>query len=163
MLTTVRRLVLVAPPQAGAAPIELARVGVSGMCSVVAGRVTAATMPPASVIGVESGSEETVARTELEPVFAELVRQWRSDARLVPGRRDEGWGALARRCPGPYQDAALVPLTTWGRRADGRVSACAGERLPAVRCDAGVHAGEDADCDCRFRPRAARGIARSGP
>ncbi|MFH7598040.1 hypothetical protein WDV06_23505 [Streptomyces racemochromogenes] len=42
------------------------------------------------------GSEETVPRPELEPIFTDLARQWETDGRLVPGRADEEWAILAR-------------------------------------------------------------------
>lgn len=40
---------------------------------------------------------EAVLRPDLEPIFTELVRQWETAGRFVPGRADEEWTAIARR------------------------------------------------------------------
>ncbi|MFF3691657.1 hypothetical protein [Streptomyces sp. NPDC002187] len=59
------------------------------------------TMQPTPAVGVQRSGSETIFRPELEPIFTELVRQWESDGRLVPGRPDEEWTILARRCTWP--------------------------------------------------------------
>ncbi len=36
-----------------------------------------------------------------EPIYAALVQEWLNAGRRVPGRHDEEWAILARRCPRP--------------------------------------------------------------
>ncbi|OKK02417.1 hypothetical protein AMK26_22425 [Streptomyces sp. CB03234] len=38
---------------------------------------------------------------ELESIFTALAARWESSGRAVPGRPDEEWTILARRCPWP--------------------------------------------------------------
>ncbi|MFI1769767.1 hypothetical protein ACH41H_48425 [Streptomyces sp. NPDC020800] len=59
------------------------------------------TMRLTPVIGVQRASSEMVPGPELEPIFTALAQQWETDGRLVPGRADDEWTVLARRCPWP--------------------------------------------------------------
>ena len=53
------------------------------------------------VISVQRSGSETVPRSELEPIFAELAERWEIGSRAVPGQADEEWTILARRSPWP--------------------------------------------------------------
>ncbi|MER5974519.1 hypothetical protein ABT112_33265 [Streptomyces sp. NPDC002055] len=62
--------------------------------------MTTTTMRLTSVAGVQRDGG-TVHRPGSEPIFTELAHQWNRAGRLVPGRRDEEWTALARPYPWP--------------------------------------------------------------
>ncbi len=52
-------------------------------------------------IGAQRTGSETVPRPDLEPIFTELVRQWQTAGRLVPGQADQEWTILAHSSPWP--------------------------------------------------------------
>ncbi|WP_158754536.1 hypothetical protein [Streptomyces sp. NRRL F-2580] len=62
--------------------------------------MTTTTMRLAPVIGGQRRGGEMVP-PDWEPIYAALVQEWLNAGRRVPGRHDEEWAILARRCPRP--------------------------------------------------------------